>query len=329
MIGRCRFAVQRLVIVLLEEVRLSQYFAIFCITVLGFGYIYSLLAPYGHGVVSGSEPAANVTFWNGLYFSIVTVTSLGYGDFQPVGTSKVLASVEVLFGLSMMGIIVARLTSRRLSYHVERLFVSDAKKRLDEFAAEFQKADDAILKSTAPLAQAFQRTPGQEEGRPSPVEALSRLRIVLAELERVCAGFAEYLSYEISQANFLSIAPRDVLERVGSSADGCFSRLGLLIISLPPEARLDVFDPTSRTAIWNAQNSAIGACRLVGEGTRDIGLTNQFSRLQRTCQDLPVSYFMVPPGPAEVQPPDQVLGDTSEPQETTATSSEQNTSSVE
>lgn len=323
MIARCRLAAQRVFIVLLEEVRLSQYFAIFCAVVVGCACFYALLAPHGHGVESGTRPAAAITFWHGLYFSIVTITSLGYGDFQPVGASKVVAAAEVLFGLSMMGIIIARLTSRRLSYHVERLFVSDARKRLDEFASEFLAADEAVRESTKLLAQSFQKTPGQVHKKSTAVQEFSRLRTVLVELERLCGSFAEYLSYEVSQGNFLSIAPGEVLKRVGSSADSCFSGLGVLIISLPPEARLDVFDRLNRNTLWNARSSIVGACRLVCKGAQDEHLANQFDQLNQTCQDLPVSYFMVPPVPDLMEPPDQVLGDTSQPQETTGVPSEQ------
>ena len=38
-------------------------------------------------------------FWENLYFSIVTVTTLGYGDYQPKpGIGQLLAGIEATFG---------------------------------------------------------------------------------------------------------------------------------------------------------------------------------------------------------------------------------------
>lgn len=47
-----------------------------------------------------------VHHWDALYFSVVTWTTLGYGDFQPIGYARGVASIEALFGYLHLGIIV-------------------------------------------------------------------------------------------------------------------------------------------------------------------------------------------------------------------------------
>jgi hypothetical protein len=78
-----------------------------------------------------------------FYFIVVTFSSLGYGDFRPIGVSRLLASAEVIIGLAFLGIAIAKLSSARQSYYTARLFSSDAQARLDKFSIGF----DELMKS--------------------------------------------------------------------------------------------------------------------------------------------------------------------------------------
>lgn len=61
--------------------------------------------------VSGQE-----TKW--LYFSFVTLTTLGYGDITPVtNTARVLVYAEAIFGVFYMAILVANIVSAYASVH--------------------------------------------------------------------------------------------------------------------------------------------------------------------------------------------------------------------
>ncbi len=75
---------------------------IYVLTVFAFGFLYYLL----QGL---SKP---VSFWEAQYFSVVTITTLGYGDISP---SKSLAMIftasEVLLGVLLLGLFLFRLTS--------------------------------------------------------------------------------------------------------------------------------------------------------------------------------------------------------------------------
>jgi hypothetical protein len=57
--------------------------------------------------------APTSSLFDNFYFSIVTFTSLGYGDIQPVGVfGRLLASLEVAAGLVFFGILLSFLTNR-------------------------------------------------------------------------------------------------------------------------------------------------------------------------------------------------------------------------
>jgi hypothetical protein len=67
---------------------------------LSFGAIYQTT-----GLVDGGRPTTD--FGTALYFSIVTWTTLGYGDVQPVGLSRAFSAVEALLGYIYLGLLVS------------------------------------------------------------------------------------------------------------------------------------------------------------------------------------------------------------------------------
>lgn len=72
-------------------------------TILLFGIIFWL----NSDLISANAGDQDFGFADGLYFSIVTYTTLGYGDFSPLSWLKLLSSFEALSGLVNMGFLIA------------------------------------------------------------------------------------------------------------------------------------------------------------------------------------------------------------------------------
>ena len=53
-----------------------------------------------------------VDFLESLYFSLVTFTTVGYGDIIPLGTSIILSSIEMILGVTLVGIWTATLARK-------------------------------------------------------------------------------------------------------------------------------------------------------------------------------------------------------------------------
>lgn len=66
--------------------------------------LYALITWLGAGALAGAlAGTAGSSFANCLYFSAETYTSLGFGDLTPVGPVRLLAGVEALNGLLLIG----------------------------------------------------------------------------------------------------------------------------------------------------------------------------------------------------------------------------------
>lgn len=56
---------------------------------------------------SGAVPRATTDFSDALYFSVVTLTTLGYGDMVPIGPGRFVAALQGLTGYFILGILVS------------------------------------------------------------------------------------------------------------------------------------------------------------------------------------------------------------------------------
>lgn len=90
---------------------LSGAVAVYLLAALAFASLFSALEALDPGAFSSDE-AGTLRFPALLYFSLVTLTTVGYGDIEPVtGAARALATLEAVVGSVYLVIIVARLVS--------------------------------------------------------------------------------------------------------------------------------------------------------------------------------------------------------------------------
>lgn len=80
---------------------------------IGFGLIYTLFQMNGIPVYNdGQAPSLNYDFFHTLhtsiYFSGVTLFSVGFGDLMPIGVGRMVVLVEALIGYTIPAAFVAR-----------------------------------------------------------------------------------------------------------------------------------------------------------------------------------------------------------------------------
>lgn len=84
-------------------------FLIYSTIVLSFTLIFYLLILLNHEVIN-----KNVGFVDLLYFNFISILTIGYGDYEPLGFGRFLAVLEALIGLGLfgawIGIVILKIT---------------------------------------------------------------------------------------------------------------------------------------------------------------------------------------------------------------------------
>jgi len=305
-------ALQRILVRLIEDVRFYQYAFIFAGTIMVFATAYYFLTPISHGIACGGTPIAGLSFWDAAYFSVVTISSLGYGDMHPVGVAKCLAGIQVVLGLLFMGIMLAKLTSFRLAYHVSRLYAGELQKRLVEFASGFHNYELALQKITGELNEAFRETPGQPPPADDP-GLIKRFGELLTVFYSTCSDFYEYILQESHRGAFFDNVPKATLARVAENLDKDVYLLGQLIFGLSLRARSIVMDRHNRRRTLEVAKMVSSLCDHVDTNAKDKDIKDHFLKLDGNCTLIPKGIVMTPVIVAAMEQPDQLPEAVDEP----------------
>jgi Ion channel len=113
---------------------------LFLILILPFSLLYNLI-PHGFNKQIYS-------YWDALYFSIVTVTTLGYGDIAPIlPYTKVIASLESILGLVFFGISINVILEYRNRKEYKRLFQT-ALQMVDKLIEQLKVSYEGEIKNS-------------------------------------------------------------------------------------------------------------------------------------------------------------------------------------
>lgn len=108
------------------QVKLAKKLALVLIFVISvfaiFYFIFGQLEFLGkQGIYLDDAPA---DFLESLYYSVVTITTLGYGDFTPLGVSRFLSSLEALAGVIFAGYSISQILSVKQDASIEYMLKS-------------------------------------------------------------------------------------------------------------------------------------------------------------------------------------------------------------
>ena len=112
------------------------------VAIFGFAGLYWVLDYSGAGLLEfGYDTELSITLFDCLYFSLITISSLGYGDIHPLGWSRMVSGAEVMIGLAFFGLLVAKISSIKQDYILRRLYYADViDHRLENYAETLEEA---------------------------------------------------------------------------------------------------------------------------------------------------------------------------------------------
>lgn len=293
---------------LVEEVGIIYHVGFFIGVVLFCGILYYILTPGSHGIGQ-----TDITIFTGIYFSTVTISSLGYGDIHPMGASKVIACIEVLLGLSSIGIMIAKVTSRRMSYRVSRLFSSDIQKHLENFVEVFETSHEDFVEITPRFAAVYQDTPGEASIDEDGGLLIERFRRIIGNFYSACITLSAHFSEGLDLDDYFQNVPVSSVRRVGNAVNGAFSMLNELLTSLPSNARNEILEKNNRQRIADAIDLQIKVCDLVNQcqhAINDQDTLKEFHLIKEACEQV-ANYVAVPEEPQL----GHILQDSDEPQD--------------
>lgn len=107
--------------------------------------IVFLSAAFAHYYgVSYNDKPFKPDWSDAIYFSVITFTSLGYGDIVPTGLGKSVAIAEVLLGLALVAIFIGKIASERQSALVLLLYTSEQQQRLVKFVTDLSTVQNEL-----------------------------------------------------------------------------------------------------------------------------------------------------------------------------------------
>ncbi len=89
----------------------SSILIIWLLIVVLFGVFYLMLESSSSFLLYPSNGERVKSFVDRIYFSFITATTTGFGDITPVGIFKIIAIIEVIFGLLLLAVVTSKLVS--------------------------------------------------------------------------------------------------------------------------------------------------------------------------------------------------------------------------
>ena len=129
-----------------ESISGTKLLIAYVVVIFACGIIFYLLTLAGHGL-RASDGQSNISFVDCLYFSVITISTVGYGDYNPIGFGRLLTVFEIAFGLFSLAFVIAKLSSYRQSQLLALMFSTQQRDRLESYCIDITEQTE-LLRST-------------------------------------------------------------------------------------------------------------------------------------------------------------------------------------
>ena len=110
--------------------RLRTILGVLIICIISFGYVFYL-----------AEPQIK-TFGDGIWWALVTITTVGYGDITPLTTlGRLVAGTLMFVGLGLIATVTAIVSAKFIANYVDHHTNDDVLEKLEELEDEIEKIE--------------------------------------------------------------------------------------------------------------------------------------------------------------------------------------------
>ena len=111
--------------------RLRTILGVLILCIISFGYIFYL-----------AEPQIK-TFGDGIWWALVTITTVGYGDITPLTTlGRLVAGTLMFVGLGLIATVTAIVSAKFIANYVDHHTNDDVLEKLEELEDEIEKIEE-------------------------------------------------------------------------------------------------------------------------------------------------------------------------------------------
>ena len=132
----------------LDRMRFTYILIIWLLVVACFGLLYWFTSGAGSYLEFSDSKEQVTDAATAIYFSFVTATTTGFGDVIPYGFFKVVAILEVVFGLLLLAVVTSKLVSIKQDAILEELYELSFTERINHIRASlllFRQNIDRIV----------------------------------------------------------------------------------------------------------------------------------------------------------------------------------------
>lgn len=122
---------QRRVETWLDKLTYPKIFLIWMITIVTFGFIYHFFSNDNTYLIYSLQDLRVNGLLDSLYFSFITATTTGFGDIIPLSYFKVVAIIEVVFGLVLFALVTSKLVSMKQDIILSEVYEISFHERLN------------------------------------------------------------------------------------------------------------------------------------------------------------------------------------------------------
>jgi Ion channel len=234
----------------------------FLLVTVGCAVLYFVGSFYGCGIRATFADASSVGFFDCLHFSIVTIATLGYGDYRPESVGRLVAGLEVLAGMVLMGLFIARLVSRRQDRFTSRLVSGQLNSEIQDFR-------DVL----AGLLKAFKAD--------APIDTTLR-STVLFNASGLSSSIARYWRYQAAEPDLADVIQ---LRAAGRLLGGLITLVECVSDCVAGQTS-DSIDPQNRKYVRKITESALVVATVLYERVDDSGISHSYQRVAELVSNL-------------------------------------------